>query len=468
MVACGRPLPGHEFRVVDAAGRELPERRQGRLQFRGPSSTSGYFRNAEATRELFRGEWLESGDYAYIAGGDVFIAGRAKDLIIRAGRNIYPAELEDAVGELEGIRKSHVAVFGSSDAATGTERLIVLAETRRRDPAAQEALRARINELAVDLIEAPPDEVVLAPPNTVLKTSSGKIRRAASRQVFETGLVGKRRRAVWWQVARLALSALLPQARRAVGVAGAAVYGVWAWGLLLPVALVGWLLVAVLPPPAWRWAVARAVLAVLRHGLRLPLSVQGLDNLPPPGRPCVFVCNHSSYIDGPVVVKALPGQFSFVAKAELLGNFVPRIFLRRIGSEFVERFDKAAGLDDARRLADLARSGRPLFFFAEGTFRRMPGLLPFQLGAFVTAAEEGLPVVPVIIRGTRSILREKSALARPGPISVIIDAPIEPEDTGDTWKTAIALRDATRARILHHCGEPDLGHERPFMRVYEE
>ena len=134
-MACGRPLPGHQVRIVDAGGRELPERHVGRLQFMGPSSTSGYFRNADATRDLFQEEWLNSGDLAYVAAGDIYITGRAKDVIIKAGRNIYPAEFEEAIGELPDIRAGNVAVFGSIDADGGTERLVVLAETRKRDEA---------------------------------------------------------------------------------------------------------------------------------------------------------------------------------------------------------------------------------------------------------------------------------------------------------------------------------------------
>jgi DNA invertase Pin-like site-specific DNA recombinase len=119
-VACGRPLPNHEIRVVDRAGHELPERREGRVQFRGPSACSGYYRNPEATTELFDGDWLNSGDLGYISAGEIFITGRSKDLIIIAGRNIYPQELEEAIAELEGIRKGNVAVFGSIDRNSGT------------------------------------------------------------------------------------------------------------------------------------------------------------------------------------------------------------------------------------------------------------------------------------------------------------------------------------------------------------
>ena len=190
IVACGQPLPGHEIRIVDEAGYELGERREGRLEFRGPSTTRGYFRNETKTRELFHDGWLDSGDRAYMAGGDVYITGRIKDIIIRAGRHLYPQEIEEAVAEIPGIRKGGVAVFGVTDRASGTERVVVLAETRETDPAARAALQARAHEVTTDIAGTPPDEIVLAPPRTVPKTSSGKIRRSAAKELYESGRIG--------------------------------------------------------------------------------------------------------------------------------------------------------------------------------------------------------------------------------------------------------------------------------------
>ena len=436
-VRCGRPLVGHEIRVVDAADREVAERREGRLQFRGPSATGGYFRNAEATKALFHGDWLESGDLAYIAGGDVYVTGRTKDVIIRGGRNIYPAELEEAVGAVDGVRQGGVAVFGSADPGTGTERLVVLAETRKREAGDQERLRAHINALTTDLVGAPPDDVVLAPPNTVLKTSSGKIRRAATREVFERGLVGKPRRAVKWQTTRLALAALAPRARRAAGGAVSVLYAAYAWALLVVAAPPTWLSVALLPRRAWRWAVVRGAVRLLVALSGARLTVQGLDNLPPPGQAFVYACNHTSYLDPLFLIAALPGELAFVAKAELIGNFFASLFLRRLGSVFVERFDVRKGIADARRTAAAAGSGRLLFYFPEGTLTRMPGLLPFHMGAFLNAAEASLPVVPVTIRGTRSILRDGSSFPRLGSVSVVVDAPIAAPADGDRWSAAV-------------------------------
>ncbi len=461
-VACGRPLPGHEIRIIAPDGHELPERQEGRMQFRGPSATGGYYRNPEETRRLFQGDWLDSGDLAYIAEGDIYITGRIKDVIIRAGRNIYPHELEEAVGDTPGIRKGRVAAFGSADPDTGTERLVVLAETREQDPLALERLRSEIIATATDLTGAPPDEVVLAPPGTVLKTSSGKIRRAASRERYERGHIGRRPKAVWWQITRLALSALPPQSRRLRRTLVAGLYAVYTRALLWVLAPLVWLAVALLPRLAWRWAVVRTGARCLAYTSATPLSIEGLERLPPPEQPCVVVSNHASYLDSAALVASIPRRLSFVAKAELAERFVPRTFLRRIGARFVERFDRQQGVTDARQVAQALHEGQTLAFFPEGTFTRAPGLLPFHMGAFVIAAEAHVPIVPVAIRGTRSILRSDLWMVHHGAIRITVGEPIDPrhQQAPDSWAMALKLRDAARETILRHCGEPDLAQEK--------
>ena len=451
-VACGQPLAGHQIRLVDSTGYEVSEREEGRLEFQGPSATSGYFRNPEETRRLFHDGWLDSGDLAYMAGGDVYLTGRVKDVIIRAGRNIYPHELEEAIGNLPGMRKGCIAVFGSIDRATATEKLVVLAETRETEPDARERLQTAITALAVDLAGAAPDDVVLAPPHTVLKTSSGKVRRAASRELYERGRLTAPTRPAWRQILRLAWSGVAPQLRRAARGASAMLYALYAWTLFWILAPPVWLAVAALPRPAWALAVIRAAARMLRRLAGVSLHVHGLDKLP--RGPCVIAANHASYLDGIVLTAVLPGEFSFVAKREFTARIVARVFLRHIGAEFVERFELARGVEDARVVARAARRGRTLVFFPEGTFTRTPGLLPFHMGAFAAAAEAGVPLVPVTIRGTRSILRSDRWFPRRGTVAVTIGTPVQPE--GSDWAAAIRLRDAARAEILRHCGEPDL------------
>ena len=109
VVSCGRPLPHHEIRVVDDGGREVPERIEGRIEFRGPSATIGYHRNPDATAKLFRGDWLDTGDVGYIAGGELFLTSRAKDLIKRGGHNIHPVRSRSrrgrCAGNTQGLRR---------------------------------------------------------------------------------------------------------------------------------------------------------------------------------------------------------------------------------------------------------------------------------------------------------------------------------------------------------------------------
>ena len=457
-VACGRPIPGHQVRIVDDLDRELPDRHEGRLQFKGPSATKGYFRNEEKNRALFCGDWLESGDRAYIAAGDLYLTGRIKDMIIRAGRNIYPQELEELVGNVEGVRKGCVAAFASQDLRAGTERLVVVAETRLSDAAALEDLRRRIAEASSALLDLPPDEIVLARPGSVPKTSSGKLRRSTARQLYEGGAIDAGMRSVWLQLARLSLSGFVRRLRRWGDAIADLVFAAWWWALLCCLAVLVWLLVLVLPWRNWRHAVvhwcARAFLRLT--GARLTIEAEA----PVPSTRVMLVANHSSYLDAVVLSAAIPGGLSFVAKEELAHQFVAGYFLRRIGTLFARRFDPRAGIEDTEAQLQAARAGERIVSMPEGTLTRMPGLLSFHMGAFLVAAEAGIPIVPVTITGTRSALRGDQWFPRRSRIRVHIGAPLMPSGAG--FEAALRLRDAARAKILSRCGEPDLAHERPI------
>jgi 1-acyl-sn-glycerol-3-phosphate acyltransferase len=463
--SCGAAIPGHEIRVVDETGRELPDRREGRIQFRGPSATSGYFRNPEKTAALFVGEWLDADDAGYTVDGEIFVTARTKDMIIRAGRNIFPAEFETAIGEIDGIQRGNVAVFGVADETTGTEKVVVMAESRRRGEDAVKAQRVAINELAWELIDGPPDDVRLVPPRTVPKTSSGKIRRQAAKQIYLSGETGRRPDPVWRQIAHVALASIRPAARRAIRAVAAQAFAGYGYVVLALVGLIGWPITVIAPTLRLRWAIMRGAARIMALLTATPVRVEGRRNLPPDGAPYIVVTNHCSYLDGLAVAMAIPRPIRFVAKAELLGSFVARVFLRRLGTHFVERFELRKSLADAERAATEVRSGGAHVYFPEATFSRMPGLLPFQMGAFAAAADAGVPVVPLAIRGTRAMLRGDSGFLRPGRIEVTIGAPIAPPppqdmDANARWREAVRLRDLARAEILALCGEPDLRHER--------
>ncbi len=463
-VSSGVPIPGFEVRIVDEADREAADRTEGRLEFRGPSTTSGYYRNPQATRALFHDDWLDSGDRAYVADGEVYITGRAKDVIIRAGRNIYPYELEQAIADVDGIRRGCVAVFGGSDPGSGTERLVVVAETRETDDATRARLRERIEALTTELLGMPADDVVVASPGTVLKTSSGKIRRVALRELYDRGALEPRRRAVWVQFLRLVLASLVPQARRWWRRARDLAFAAYTWTLFVLLLAIAWPMVVCTPgiTRRWRWLgwLGRRLLGLTGAG---PIT-QGIERLPSRGS-YVVIANHSSYLDGLVLVSVLPKPVVFVAKQELRENFFARVFLMRLGCFFVERFDRARGAEDARQITDRLRNGDSLMIFPEGTLHRMPGLLPFHLGGFLAAAETGVPVVPVSLRGTRSVLRGGSLFPRKGRIRVHVSEPLLPlaardGDNASDWDRAIVLRAAARAEMLRCCGEPDLADRR--------
>ena len=468
-VGSGFPIRGFEVRTVDDSGRETAERRVGRVQFRGPSTTSGYFRDPEASRALFDGDWLESGDLGYIADGELFITGRAKDLIIRAGRNLYPYELEEAVGEVDGVRRGCVAVFGSEDRASGTERLVVVAETREEEPGARAAMAKAIEARAIEHLESPPDQVVLVPPYTVLKTSSGKIRRRAMRELHEQGRLRPPSAALVFQVLRLGLDGVAPQVRRLLDRVIETGYAGYFWLILGLVGLVVWPGAALMRSP-------RRARALLRPFARALLLLTGLrprveGALPAgDGRGRVLVFNHASYVDGLVLSAMLDPGPRYVAKRELRRYAFSRLFLEGIGCLFVERFERRRSAEDADAIAQALAAGAEVGIFAEGTLHRMPGLLPFQLGAFRAAVETGAPVVPIVLRGTRSVLRSDSWFPRRGALRVHIAAPVDPVAIGpdlSTWERAVRLRDATRAVILRHCGEPDLVDRQALLDLAE-
>lgn len=456
VVACGQPLPRHQIRIVDSTGHEAPERRVGRLEFRGPSATTGYFRNPEKTKALFHGDWLDTGDLAYVAQGDVYLTGRVKDIIIRAGRNVYPQELEEAVGAIEGVRKGCVAAIAATDKASGTERLVLVAETRVTEASQRTDLTRRILEATGTILEMPADEVVLAPPHAVPKTSSGKIRRGATRELYESGALGREERALWRQLSRLAMSSAAGRVRRGARLVAEYLYAGWWWSVLFIVAIGVWPLVVALPRRSLRHAVVGAGIRTLFRLTGIQFMVERVGTAP--SRDAIIVPNHTSYLDGGVVSAAIRGPLCFVVAERFGRQFVAGRLLRALHTLFVG--GAAPGLHAAEDAALAAlRAGERLVVFPEGRLRRMPGLLSFYPGPFMLAAKAGVPVVPVTLTGVRSLLRGGDQwFPRRGRVGVRIGAPIRAE--GRDMQAALKLSEAVRADILAHCNEPDLGRER--------
>jgi fatty-acyl-CoA synthase len=183
-VKCGRALPGHAIEVRSEEGAPLGDRSVGRIFVKGPSVTPGYFSDADASRALFHGEWLDTGDMGYFLDGEIVITGRAKDLIIINGRNIWPQDIEWAVEEVDGVRQGGVAAFSVDDGRG--ERIVVVAERRGLSREAQDELRREIAKVIQSAAGAPA-EIVLAKPHSMVMTSSGKLSRAKVRQKYLDG-----------------------------------------------------------------------------------------------------------------------------------------------------------------------------------------------------------------------------------------------------------------------------------------
>ena len=184
VVACGAALPGHDVQIVGDGGGPLPERHIGEIVLSGPSVSPGYYNDGEATARAIRGGRLFTGDLGYLSNGELFVCGRVKDLIIVNGRKYHPQDLEWGVADLAGIRRGRVVAFGTTD-HDGPDRAVVIAEPSGTVPADEltDAIRRRI----VDVCGLRVDDVVLVPSGTVARTTSGKVRRAATKMRYERG-----------------------------------------------------------------------------------------------------------------------------------------------------------------------------------------------------------------------------------------------------------------------------------------
>ncbi|CAN5234514.1 N/A [soil metagenome] len=230
-------------------------------------------------------------------------------------------------------------------------------------------------------------------------------------------------------------------------------FGVYAWIVFFVLALPTVLIVAFLPGLDLRRRIVRGSARCFFRLCGIPVRVHD-EPLLPRGA-CVVTANHASYLDGIVLTAALPARFSFVIKQELRRVPIVHLLLRRIGSRFVERYDRPRSAADARRLLKAAAAGHALAFFPEGTFLQDRGLSGFQYGAFLTAARAGLPVSPILIQGAREVLPSGARLPRPGGC---IDVRVLPSRIADGTDRGAArrLRDEVRRLMLDALGEPDL------------
>ncbi len=194
-VSCGWPLPGHAVRIISSEehddGQPLGERQVGEIVFTGPSVAEGYHQNTEATTQAFRSDGLRTGDLGYLVNGELFVTGRKKDIIILNGRNYDPQSIEWAAAEVEGIRKGNVVAF--SRPGEHSEELILAAEVKAGTTLSREdkaALQSSIITHLGENLSLKVSDVLLLEAGQLPKTSSGKLQRRHTRQLFLDGSLG--------------------------------------------------------------------------------------------------------------------------------------------------------------------------------------------------------------------------------------------------------------------------------------
>jgi 1-acyl-sn-glycerol-3-phosphate acyltransferase len=473
-VSSGKPVPRHEVCIVDDNGKEVPDRTEGFLWFRGPSATSGYYRNAAATKELMpmgaeagEGEyhWENSGDRAYRADGEIYVTGRVKDIIIKGGRNLYPHEVEELAARADGIRKGCIVAFGLKDEASGTEKLVVVAETRESNAARRAALASSVTDLVAQGLGLPPDRVELIPLGSIPKTSSGKLRREETKQLYLAGTLSASRPPAWVQIARLGTSGAARNFWRealAAMMRGLEIlYGLYFGVVFLLWIVPTWVMVQFIHDHRKAGRFTSSALKILFALIGCRVRVVGNEYMDTPGAK-IYASNHTSYFDVLALMLGLGVPYRFVAKMEVTRMPFIGTFLKQMGHLKFDRTDAESRLRQAQEMEEFLRHGESVFVFPEGTFTAEDGVRPFQLGAFKAAVATGAPILPVSLAGTRKFLREGTYLPRPSSVTITLSPPIYPRvaNTADSstdpsgWHELIRLRDATREAIVRYSGEP--------------
>ncbi|MBM3836651.1 MAG: AMP-binding protein [Verrucomicrobia bacterium] len=184
IVSQGKPIAQTRIRIMDEAGRERPEGVVGEISIQSDCLLKEYCRNPEATRTAFRDGWYLTGDLGFLWEEELYVTGRKKDLIIIAGRNFYPQDIEEIVGALAEVKSGRVVAFGSENSRTGTEDLVVVAERDSDGSVLSEAVEAEVKQAVFQKLECVVNHFVLKEPGWVMKTSSGKISRNECRSKY--------------------------------------------------------------------------------------------------------------------------------------------------------------------------------------------------------------------------------------------------------------------------------------------
>ncbi|TAM83958.1 MAG: hypothetical protein EPN47_03890 [Acidobacteria bacterium] len=449
-VANGKALPGHEIKVIDHDGNPLGERVQGKVLFRGPSKTAGYFRNPKATAAVSTEDgWMDSGDLGYWANGEIHITGRAKDLIIKSGRNIVPQEVELAAAEVPEVRRGCVAAFGRRDPELGTEQLVVVAETRVANKEDLDRIEAEVIERVGLAVGIPPDKVELVAPQSIPKTSSGKIRRNETRLLYERGELELNRRPPWLQILRLWWENLGAWIQLGLRGAGRWLQRKFSQALLVVVAGGGGLLARAVPGPGARCAIVAAVSRTLLRLLGHKVVLEGNERIRP-GRPAVLMANRAGAVDALALAALLPMpvRFSDSGALDSLPGAVA-FLLRPLVLPPLRISSLPPGGTLRQRIRQGLEDGHSVIVLSDGPPMVPAHLNRFRLDALDAAVQTGSPIYPLGVRGTSTILslgtrmpgREEAKIAVGEPISIQIN---------DVRELAV-LREQVREAIARLC-----------------
>jgi 1-acyl-sn-glycerol-3-phosphate acyltransferase len=340
--------------------------------------------------------------------------------------------------------------FGVVDHKWGTEKLVIVAETKEERQVLHKKIISEINEKVNVVLGVFPDEVILVSPKTISKTSSGKLQRAACKQAYLDNTLRKARLPISMQIAKIYAKSTVAKIHNGSQFLLKGAYSLYVGSLFLLSMLGIWTLALILKPKPLatfckKWA---------RIGLHLigcPLTVIGKEHIAAMS-PCVYVANHASYVDAVVLLAILPAGTLFVGKKELLKVPFLKTIMKKMNTITVNRMDFSSNLSESNEIAEMLRQGKSVALFPEGGFSYATGLRPFKLGAFKVAVETHTSVCPIALQGTRHMMRGDNPILTPQRITVTIGEKIYP--TSNEWQEVTLMHTQARQMIAEHCGEP--------------
>jgi fatty-acyl-CoA synthase len=354
-----------------------------------------------------------------------------------------------------------VVAFGLRGEETGTEKLVVVAESREEDNKKRNEIVAAMNDEVTRGLGMPPDRVELIPPGCIPKTSSGKLRREETKRLYLAGTLSAAKPPAWVQIARLGtgsyLRSMAGAVRRGILTALEKIYGVYFLVLFLLWIVPTWAIVRGYKDHVAAGRFTSAALKILFALAGIRVKVVGKEYMNTPGAK-VYASNHVSYFDVLPLMMGLGVPYRFVAKGEVNGMIFIGTFLNKMGHLSFNRHDASSRLRQVHEMEEYLQRGDSVFVFPEGTFTSDEGVRPFQLGAFRGAVATGAPVIPVSLAGTRRFLRDRTFLPRPTRVTITLSPPIYPRPIvagrADHMAEIVRLRDLTREAIAQHSGEP--------------